>query len=394
MSAQAPVILTVNTGSSSIKVDAYYSQEKLEHVFSITISGIEQGSAKSTLTTEGHEPITKDLGKLNYTGAIKLLFETLDELMDARPIAVGHRIVHGGNFFTKPTLLNSDTLHGISSLADVDPEHIPKARLLIQACQKQYPNSKQVGCFDTTFFADLPMRAKLLPIPRKYFYKGVRRYGFHGLSYTYLLEEFSRRQGHEATHGRIIMAHLGSGVSLCAVKDGKPIDTTMSYSPASGVMMSSRSGDIDPSAYWYLASQKGLGNDEVKTLLHSKSGLLGVSELSADMYELLQAEKTNPQAAEAVDLFCYQVKKTIGSYAAALGGVDSIIISGGMGENAPKIRKRILSGLEYLGVEIDPDHNKAQAEHISSKHSRVGVFVLKTNESRVIAQQTHTLLKR
>jgi acetate kinase len=243
-----------------------------------------------------------------------------------------------------------------------------------------------VACFDTAFHRDLPTVAKLLPIPRKYFDKGVRRFGFHGLSYSYLMEELTRLAGPQAAQGRIILAHLGAGASMAAVREGKCIDTTMSFTPTAGVVMGTRSGDLDPGLFVYWMRQEKMSADELDDLVNKKSGLLGVSGVSSDMQELLEKRGGNQHAAEAVDLFCYQARKWIGALAAALGGLDTLVFSGGIGENAAEVRAQICIGLEYLGVQLDDAGNAAKEGIISKDNGPVVVRVIATDEEIMIAK--------
>ena len=243
-----------------------------------------------------------------------------------------------------------------------------------------------MACFDTAFHHDLPRVAQLLPIPRRYEAQGVRRYGFHGLSYAFLMEELARLAGAEAAQGRVILAHLGNGASLAAVHHGKPVDTSMSFTPTAGVPMSTRSGDLDPGLVWYLARTEKMSAKQFNEMVNFQSGLLGVSETSSDMRDLLDHETQDVRAAEAVALFCYQVKKWIGAFAAALGGLDTLVFAGGIGENAPAVRARICDGLEFLGIKLEEKRNAASEGVISAPAGRVTVRVIRTDEEQMIAK--------
>lgn len=245
-----------------------------------------------------------------------------------------------------------------------------------------------MACFDTAFFRDLPRVAKIIPIPKKYYEIGVRRYGFHGLSYTSLLSTFRDKAGETAANGRVILAHLGSGVSVTATRLGKPVDTTMGFSPASGIAMSTRSGDLDPTIFSFLHRQNNMSADEFDHMVNFESGLLGVSGVTGDMHSLLSLEEQNRDAAMAIELFVRDVKKSIGALATTLGGVDSLLFSGGIGEQSAVLRARICQGLEYMGIEISEVANERHSFLISAEHSRVGVHVIPTDEARVIALQT------
>jgi acetate kinase len=273
----------------------------------------------------------------------------------------------------------------LKSLSPFDPEHLPEEILLTEAFHRRYPDLSQVACFDTAFHHEMPRVARMLPIPRRYEAQGVRRYGFHGLSYAYLMEELTRLGDPAASKGRAVLAHLGSGASLAAVLDGKSIDTSMSFTPTAGVPMGTRTGDLDPGLLWYLARTEKTSAKQFNEMVNFESGLLGMSETSSDMHELLDHEKQDVRAAEAIALFCYQVKKWIGSFAAALGGLDTVVFAGGIGENAPPVRARICDGLGFLGIELDEKRNAANEAVISAATGRVIVRVIKTDEEWMIA---------
>jgi acetate kinase len=306
--------------------------------------------------------------------------------------AVGHRVVHDGPKYSKPQQITMEMIEELRQLSPFDPEHMPEESLLIEAFHRRFPDLPQVACFDTDFHHDLPRVARLLPIPRRYEGQGVRRYGFHGLSYEFLMGELARLDGAEAARGRIILAHLGNGASLAAVHDGKPLDTTMSFTPAAGTPMSTRSGDIDPGLISYLARTEQMSAKQFNDMVNFQSGLLGISETSSDMRDLLDHETQDVRAAEAVGLFCYQVKKWIGAFAAALGGIDSLMFAGGIGENAPTVRARICDGLGFLGIEVERARNVQNAPLCSSDAGRVRVRVIRTDEELVIARSVRRLL--
>jgi acetate kinase len=249
-----------------------------------------------------------------------------------------------------------------------------------------------VACFDTAFHRDMPRVAQLLPIPRRFDEKGIRRYGFHGLSYAFLMEELERVAGTDASHGRVILAHLGNGSSLAAVRQGRSVDTTMAFTPAAGVPMSTRSGDLDPGLAWFLARSENMSAEQFHRMVNHESGLLGVSETSSDMRDLLARETADVRAAEAVALYCYQVMKSIGAFAAALHGLDTLVFSGGIGENAPVIRQRICAGLGYLGVALDDSKNAANDADISAQPAAVTVRMIRTDEEAMIARATQRIL--
>jgi acetate kinase len=307
--------------------------------------------------------------------------------------AVGHRIVHGGPKYCKPQLITAETIEELHQLSPFDPEHMPEEILLIEALQLRFPNLPQVACFDTAFHHNLPRVAKLLPIPRRFEAQGVRRYGFHGLSYEFLMEELARLSESKTAPSRVILAHLGNGASMTAVLDGKSIDTSMAFTPAAGMTMSSRSGDLDPGLVSFMARNEQMTAMQFDRMVNHESGLLGISETSSDLRDLLSQETDDVRSAEAVALFCYQAKKWIGSFAAVLGGLDTLVFAGGIGENAPLIRARICNGLDFLGIELSRERNETSAEIISTDTSRATVRVIHTDEELMIARSVCHVLE-
>jgi acetate kinase len=283
-------------------------------------------------------------------------------------------------------------IEDLRALDPFDPDHLPGEIELVEALRARAPDVPQVACFDTAFHHDMPRVAQIVPIPRRYEAAGVRRYGFHGLSYTYLMEELARVAGPEEAAGRVILAHLGNGASLAAVRGGRPIDTTMGFTPASGLVMGTRTGDIDPGLVRFLARTEGMTPDQFDALANRASGLLGVSETSSDARDLLARQGADVRAAEALDLFCYQSKTWIGAFAAALGGVDTLVFAGGIGENAPEIRRRICAGLGFLGIGLDEARNASGAGLISTDRGPVRVRVIRTDEELIIAQSVARVL--
>jgi acetate kinase len=329
----------------------------------------------------------------DHAAAVGALMDWIEERGWSEALtAVGHRVVHGGPKYSEPQRINAEMVEELHRLSPFDPEHLPEEILLTEAFHHRFPDLPQVACFDTGFHHDLPRVAQLLPIPRRYEAQGVRRYGFHGLSYAFLIGELARLAGAEAAQGRVILAHLGNGASLAAVRDGKSVDTSMSFTPTAGVPMSTRSGDLDPGLIWYLARTEKMSMKQFHEMVNFQSGLLGVSETSSDMRDLLDCETRDVRAAEAIALFCYQVKKWIGSFAAALGGLDTLVFAGGIGENAAPVRTRICDGLGFLGIELDEKRNVANAGLISSQTSRIPVRVIRTDEESVIASMVCRVL--
>ncbi|MFA6217997.1 MAG: acetate/propionate family kinase [Candidatus Omnitrophota bacterium] len=394
MKSDDPRILTINGGSSSIKFALF---EVGASLLRILVGGIDRiGLPEATLLVKGinlADNFSRSLVAPDHTVAVDALMDWIEERIGHGGLtAVGHRVVHGGPKYSDPQLITEEMVEELRQLKPFDPEHLPEEIQLTEAFHRRFPDLPQVACFDTAFHKDLPRVAQLLPIPRRYEAKGVRRYGFHGLSYEFLMGELARVAGAGVAHGRVILAHLGNGSSLAAVRHGKPVDTSMSFTPTAGVPMSSRSGDLDPGLVWFLASTEGLDAKQFNEMVNFRSGLLGVSETSSDMRDLLDLETQDIRAAEAVALFCYQVKKWIGAFAAALGGVDTLVFAGGVGENAPIVRSRICDGLGFLGIELEEKQNLANADVISKAACRVAVRVMRTDEEHMIAKMVCRVL--
>ncbi len=383
-----PHILTINGGSSSIKFALFAAGDSLRRILE---GGIERiGLPEATLRVKGlnqADDFSRSVTAPDHTAAVGALMDWIEKRIGRDALtAVGHRVVTGGPKYSKPKQISEEMIEELHRLSPFDPEHLPEEILLIEAIHRRFPDLPQVACFDTAFHHDLPRVAQLLPIPRRYEAQGVRRYGFHGLSYAFLMGELARLAGSESAQGRVILAHLGNGASLAAVRDGKSVDTSMSFTPTAGVPMSTRSGDLDPGLVWYLARTEKMSAQQFNEMVNFKSGLLGISETSSDMRDLLKCETQDVRAAEAVALFCYQVKKWIGAFAAALGGLDTLVFAGGIGENAPTVRARICQGLKFLGIELEGKRNAANAGVISSAAGRVAVRVIPTDEERMIAK--------
>lgn len=375
-------ILTINCGSSSLKFARYQYDGRLAPTLAGAVEGI--GAEKIVLRAEGRQDTELLAGHDHATAANSLIGWLQAQPAGKTCHGIGHRIVHGMQH-TEPQVITPQLLEALKAIAAYDPEHLPAQIAWIEAFQKHFPATPQVACFDTTFHDTMPMVAKRLPLPRVYHDKGIRRYGFHGLSYRFLLEELWRVAGSQA-EGRIVMAHLGNGASLAAVKAGKSIDTTMAFTPASGIPMSTRAGDLDPGVAWYLLQIEKLSPDEFNHLVNRQSGLKGISETSGDMRELLGRCGHDNRAEEAIALFCYQVKKNIGAFAAALGGLDTLIFTGGIGEHAADVRGRICHDLRFLGIEINEIRNRQHEPVISTDQARVQVRVMATNEQVMIAR--------
>jgi acetate kinase len=380
-------ILTINGGSSSIKFALYQVGEPLRRGLYGKVDRI--GLPGTNLVfhdAEGKPQAGRNLDAADHKSAANFLIDWLEGKTDFALVkGVGHRVVHGMKH-TEPEMVSQDLLAELHRISPYDPDHLPREIELIEAFRQRHPQLPQLACFDTAFHQTMPRVARLLPIPRRFDAKGIQRYGFHGLSYAYLMEELARLGDPAATSGRVILAHLGNGASLAAVRAGQSIDTSMGFTPTAGLVMSTRSGDLDPGLAPYLARTEQMTTKQFYEMVNHKSGLLGVSETSPDMRDLCAAEAADVRAAEAVALFCYQAKKWIGAYAAALGGVDTLVFAGGIGENAPLIRARICAGLGFLGLELDEPRNAESAGVISAAGSRATVRVIRTDEELMIAR--------
>jgi acetate kinase len=360
-----PHILTINAGSSSVRFALFSSGARPVRLIDGKMERI--GNEAGAVTAD------RLAGKLN------------SQAHGAAPDAIGHRVVHG-MLHSQPERVSPALLTELRSLAPLDPEHLPREIELIEAMQSHFPNVPQVACFDTAFHRSMPAEATLLPIPRRYAAKGVQRYGFHGLSYTFLMQELVRLGDGAAAQGRVILAHLGSGASLAAVLNGRSVDTSMGFTPAAGLVMGTRSGDLDPGLAGYLLNSESMNAAQFQIMVNDQSGLIGISETSADVRDLLDRESTDSRAREAIAIFCYQAKKWIGAYTAALGGLDTLVFAGGIGENAAAVRRRICDGLQCIGIELDEARNVEHAACIST--GRVVVRVIRTDEESVIANLT------
>ena len=386
-------VLTINGGSSSIKFALYQAGGALERrlygkIDRIGLSGTNLTFKNST----GKSQDSRTINSADHRSAVAFLLDWLEtQQVVASVKAVGHRVVHGMTH-SEPERVTPELLDELHRITPYAQEHLPLEIELIEAFRQRHPAMPQVACFDTAFHRTMPRVASLLAIPRRYEAAGVRRYGFHGLSYEFLLEELARLGDAAASTGRVILAHLGNGASLAAVRDGKSIDTSMGFTPTAGLPMSTRSGDLDPGLVSYLARTDQMTATQFHEMVNHESGLLGVSETSSDMRDLLAHEADDLRAAEAVALFCYQAKKWIGSFAAALGGLDTLVFAGGIGENSPLVRTRICAGLQFLGIELNESRNAKAAGVISTDASQAMVRVIRTDEEQMIAQSTCRVL--
>jgi acetate kinase len=388
-----PLLLTMNGGSSSIRFALYHIEETLKPGLSGKVDRIGlSGTNLAFHDLARKQPESRNLTATDHKSAANSLIDWLEKQIDFKSVkAVGHRVVHGMKH-TEPEIVTQELLDELHRISPYDPDHLPREIELIETFRQRHPKLPQVACFDTAFHQTIPRVAKLLPLPRRFDAKGIQRYGFHGLSYAYLMEELARLGDPAATKGRVILAHLGNGASLAAVRDGKSIDTSMGFTPTAGLVMSTRTGDLDPGLAPYLARTEQMTTSQFYKMVNHESGLLGVSETSSDMRDLLDREKQDVRAAEAVALFCYQAKKWIGSFAAVLGGLDTLVFAGGIGENAPVVRARICEGLNVFGIELDKSRNAETAPVISMQTHRVTVRVIRTNEELMIARSVCRLL--
>ncbi len=365
-STVGPTVLAVNGGSSTIKFALFGDDntERLRGVVATALTSppalVEQ--ALATVASHGHR---ESLG------------------------CMVHRVVHGGERLVRAQYVTPELLAVLRDLIPLAPNHLPAEIALIEAFMAATPDIPHIACFDTAFHHDLPAISRTLPVPRS---AGVRRYGFHGLSYAFLLSELARLDADEAM-GRVVLAHLGSGASLAALTAGRCIDTSMGLTPSGGLVMSSRSGDLDPGVVTYLARQHGLSLDQIDEMLTRESGLVAISGGTADMQQLVAHEDTDERARLAVDLFCYQVRKWMGAFAAALGGLDTIVFAGGIGEHAPIVRSRICKELAFLGVRLDEDRNAVNAAVVSAAAAPVRVRIIPTNEALMMVREARDIMK-
>jgi acetate kinase len=382
-------LLTVNSGSSSLKL-ALYQQKGLTRKVALLIERI--GSAGThLLITQSAGTTERRVEAKDHVGVIDEATHDLAELFGSDLAAVGHRIVHGGRDYAKPEPITPALLNKLRQLEHLDPTHMPQSLSVVEALVRRFPQVPQFACFDTAFHRSMPNVARRYPLPRWTAQAGVRRYGFHGLSCESIVDQLYRIDV-DAVAGRVLIAHLGNGASVSAVRDGVSIDTSMGFSPTGGIMMGTRCGDLDPTVITYLGRARAMTTDALEEMVNDESGLLGVSEKSQDMRDLLDSAKSNSEAAEAIDLYCYIARKQFGALAAALGGVDTIVFTGGIGEHAALIREKICSGLEHLDLQLDRKRNAAHEPVISADSSRVVVRVIATDEDLVIAKHVARLL--
>src|SRR5919112_733956 len=391
-------LLTINTGSSSLKAALYRLREDATETLELRAEASRIGGQGGGMRLADDRGETLDDRRdhlPDHAAALDALLSRLrDQGLDRDDLAaVGHRIVHGGERHREPRRVTPRVVDDLRALVPIDPNHLPQAIAAIEAVGRAYPAVPQVACFDTAFHSRMPHVARLYALPGRLAEEGIIRYGFHGLSYEYVIEELCSLEPGAAI-GRVVVAHLGNGASMAAVRGGVGVDTTMGFTPTGGLVMGTRSGDLDPSVPLFLLEEQGLTPTEVGDLVNKRAGLLGVSGTSADMRDLLDRELDDGRAAEAVALFCYQAKKFLGAMAAALGGLDALVFTGGIGENSATVRERICDGLEFLGIRLDPERNAAHAPVISSDDAAVTVRVVPTDEDLMVARHTRRLIEQ
>jgi acetate kinase len=369
------LVLVLNAGSSSLKFSAYRHFKGEDWRLEL----------KGQVESVGAGPHSRD-----WSDALATLSARLETLPEAKRVtAVGHRVVHGGSRYEKPTIVTPQVLAELHALTPLAPLHQPHNLAAIEAVFQWLPDVPQVACFDTSFHRTQSRLAELIPVPEEIRRRGVQRYGFHGLSYEYIASALPQIAP-EIAGGRVIVAHLGNGASLCALKDGKSADCTMGFTALDGLCMGTRAGSLDPGVVLYLFQNLGLSVNDVETILYHKSGLLGISGVSSDMRDLLASEQR--EARLAVDYFVFRASKEIGALAAVLGGVDGLVFTAGIGENSAEIRRRICESSKWLGMDLDAESNSGGGPRISGQASKVSAWVIPTNEELMIARHTGALL--
>jgi len=395
MRQTAQRILTINTGSSSLKVALYEMGRVGTRILSGEVERIGAPEGRLHVTDASGATLIDERNHLaDHGAALETLLAWLKaDRPDLNPTAVGHRVVHGGIHYQEPQRVTPEFIAILQGMVPMAPDHLPQSIHAMQVAVKAYPKLPQVACSDSAFHRHMPRIAQLYPLPRHFADGGLLRYGFHGLSYEYIMQELRALAIKEA-EGRVLIAHLGNGASMAAVRGGIGIDTTMGFTPAGGLVMGTRTGDLDPGVLLYLLAERGMTRTALNELVNQKAGLLGVSATSADMRDLLEKESADAHAAEAVALFCYQAKKYLGALSTILGGLDTLVFTGGIGEHATSVRQRICEGMEFLGIQIDPRRNKADAPVISPEGNSVTVRVMRTDEDLMIARHTSELVEK
>jgi acetate kinase len=382
-------VITLNAGSSSIKFALFKADDgapEAQAVGQVEMAGagrrmkIEDGAGKPI-----HDVTWEDSGEFHTDALRHILSWRQSAFPDVRVSAAGHRVVHGGTRYVAPVLVTEEVLTYLRTLVPLAPLHVPYNLAGIYAAQEAWPHVQQVACFDTAFHRAHPFVNDVFALPRHFYDEGVRRYGFHGLSYEYVTGRLQEIAPHHAA-GRVVIAHLGNGASMCAIRDGRSIASSMGFTALDGLPMGTRCGQLDPGVVLYLMQEKKMSADEISDLLYRESGLKGLSGVSHDMRELEASESS--EAAQAIEYFVFRIRRELGGLAAVLKGLDAFVFCGGIGEHAWRVRERVLEGMEWIGIELDRVANKASAQVISSERSRVRVFVIPTNEEEMIARHT------
>lgn len=381
-------VLTLNAGSSSLKFAVYSSDSDHPMVTGL----VDRIGANATLKLKdqrGFDLPTKTDGLSTHQEALNTVLSAIEPELDGKTIdVVGHRVVHGGQWYDAPVQVTDEVIERLTTLEPFAPLHQPHNLSGIKAAKAAFPNAPQIACFDTAFHRHHPYVNDTFAIPRAYYDKGVRRYGFHGLSYDYISGEL-RRIAPTIAHGRVVVAHLGNGASMCAIQDGKSVASTMGFSALDGLPMGTRCGQLDAGVVLYLMDQEGLSATDISDMLYKKSGLLGLSDLSNDMRTLEASDSI--EARQAIDYFVFRIQRELGGMAAAMGGIDALVFCGGIGENSAFIRDRVCERAAWMGIEIDHNKNDDHAQVISTEMSRTTVMVIPTNEELVIARAAREL---
>jgi len=389
VSVRTPLrILCFNTGSSSLKFALYELGEREVALATGAVERIGDPGARLSLRKGADAEVERTVDVPDGRAAIETALAALDPHEFPAPDAVGHRVVHGGPLHRAPEPVDARLLEALKALVPFAPLHLPAELEAIEAVARRFPHLPQVVCFDTAFHRDMPELAQRLPLPRALWDAGIRRYGFHGLSYEYVVHELGA-----ATPGRVVIAHLGSGASMAAIRDGRAVETTMGLTPTGGLMMGTRPGDLDPGVLLHLLATRQYDAEALTRLIERESGLLGVSGLSADVRTLLAARDRDPDAALAIAMFCHRARREVGALAAVLGGMDSLVFTGGIGEHSAVIRREICRGLEHLGVVLDAEANEADAPIVSPQGTACMVRIVKTNEDLMVARHTRAVLQ-
>ena len=385
-------ILTLNAGSSSIKFALFDCGSELEERLRGEVEGL--GTTPHLQAEKAGEKVADrllDAGTVtDHASALAAVLDLVEhEIGEMAIAAVGHRIVHGGMAFSEPVAIDEPRFLELQQLAPLAPLHQPHNLSGVRAAQRAFPQALQVACFDTAFHRSHPFVNDTYALPRELYEQGIRRYGFHGLSYEYVIDRL-KQIAPLYEQGRVVVMHLGNGASMCAIRDGQSVGSSMGFTALDGLPMGTRCGQLDPGVVLYLLKEKGMTPDQIEDLLYRRSGLKGLSGLSQDMRELEAAG--TPEAMQAIDYFVFRIRRELGAMAAVLSGLDAVVFCGGIGENAWRIRERICEGFEWLGLELDDLRNRSSETVISSDRSRARLFVIKTNEEMTIARHTARLL--